>query len=71
MVSFLPEGTVKYCLDFSPPDFWQPLADSYKALPWECQADRLRIVAENYSYLLDILVHARLFYIAQGKAEGG
>jgi hypothetical protein len=55
----------KYQLEFSPPSFWRPFAESYKALPWLEQSDRrLAVVAENYTYLLDLLVQARLFNLS-------
>jgi hypothetical protein len=55
----------KYQLEFSPPGFWRPFAESYKALPWLEQSDRrLAVVAENYTYLLDLLVQARLFNLS-------
>jgi len=58
----------KYQLEFSPPVFWNNFATTYKGLPWEADEDRLTVVAENYSYLLDLLVQARLFYLS-GKRE--
>ena len=58
----------KYQLEFSPPVFWNNFATTYKGLPWETDEDRLTVVAENYSYLLDLLVQARLFYLS-GKRE--
>jgi hypothetical protein len=55
----------KYQLEFSPTDFWRPFAQSYTALPWIEQSEgRLAVVAENYSYLLDLLVQARLFNLS-------
>ncbi len=54
----------KYRLEFSPPEFWMPFAKGYDALPWDMDSDRLSIVAENYSYLLDLLVQARLFNLS-------
>jgi hypothetical protein len=54
---------------FSPSAFWVNFAASYKGLPWEEDGEgRLSIIAENYSYLLDPLVQARLFYLS-GKRE--
>jgi hypothetical protein len=54
----------KYRLEFTPPQFWIPFAKTYSALPWEeISEERAAIVAENYSYLLDLLVHARLYYL--------
>jgi hypothetical protein len=58
----------KYQLEFSPPAFWNNFATTYKGLPWETGEDRLTVIAENYSYLLDLLVQARLFYLS-GKRE--
>jgi hypothetical protein len=59
----------KYRLLFSPSAFWVNFAASYKGLPWEEDGEgRLSIIAENYSYLLDLLVQARLFYLS-GKRE--
>jgi hypothetical protein len=59
----------KYRLEFSPSAFWANFAASYKGLPWEEDEERkLSIIAENYSYLLDLLVQARLFYLS-GKRE--
>lgn len=54
----------KYRLEFSPPDFWMLFAKSYDALPWEMGDERLAVVAENYSYLLDLLVQARLYNLS-------
>ena len=61
----------KYQLEFWPPDFWIPFAVSYDAIPWtEQSSKRIAIVAENYTYLLDMLVQARLFYMnAKSIAE--
>jgi len=58
----------KYQLEFSPPTFWNNFAITYTGLPWETGEDRLAVIAENYSYLLDLLVQARLFYLT-GKRE--
>ena len=58
----------KYQLEFSPPVFWSSYAATYTGLPWETGEDRLTVIAENYSYLLDLLVQARLFYLS-GKRE--
>jgi hypothetical protein len=58
----------KYQLEFSPPTFWTNFATTYTGLPWETGEDRLAVIAENYSYLLDLLVQARLFYLS-GKRE--
>ena len=59
-----------YQMEFSPPDFWMPFAESYNSLPWEDRSeDRLAIIAENYSYLLDILVHARLYCLSRKPYE--
>jgi hypothetical protein len=55
----------QYKLEFSPPDFWGPFAESYTALPWiEKSEERVAVVAESYSYLLDLLVQARLFNLS-------
>ncbi len=54
----------KYRLDFSPPDFWMIFALGYDALPWEMGDSHLTVVAENYSYLLDLLVQARLYNLS-------
>ena len=65
-LTFTDEGTAppKYRLAFYPRDFWERFADSYSALAWSEEAgDRSTVVAENYSYLLDLLVQARLYYI--------
>jgi hypothetical protein len=57
-------------MEFSPADFWKPFAESYNSLPWEERSDdRLAIIAENYSYLLDLLVHARLYYLSTKRYE--
>lgn len=58
----------KYQLMFSPPAFWTNFAATYTGLPWETGEGTLTIIAENYSYLLDLLVQARLFYLS-GKRE--
>lgn len=56
----------KYLLEFSPPDFWTEFAKGYGGLPWEeINEGRVAIVAENYSYLLDLLVQARLFRLSK------
>lgn len=56
----------KYLLEFSPPAFWMDYARGYRGLPWEdLSEDRAAIVAENYSYLLDPLVQARLYRLAR------
>lgn len=59
----------KYSIEFSPIDFWKSFAESYDALPWDDGTGKLRIVAENYSYMLDILVHARQFYLRRRYPE--
>ncbi|NYT02903.1 MAG: hypothetical protein GKC10_09145 [Methanosarcinales archaeon] len=53
----------KYRMVFTPSEYWKPFADSYHALPWGSSEEGLTIVAETYSYLLDILVQARLYHI--------
>ena len=56
----------KYQLEFSPPSFWLEFARGYRGLPWiECSDGRTAIVAENYSYLLDLLVQARLYRLSK------
>jgi hypothetical protein len=56
----------KYQLEFSPPSFWQEYARGYGGLPWiEISDERTAIVAENYSYLLDLLVQARLYRLSK------
>jgi hypothetical protein len=54
----------KYRLEFSPPGFWMVFARGYDALTWEMDDSRLAVVAENYSYLLDLLVQARLYNLS-------
>lgn len=59
-----------YLLEFLPAEYWRELAESYNSLPWEERGDeRLAIVAENYSYLLDLLVHARLYHLSRMPYE--
>jgi hypothetical protein len=42
----------------------------YGGLPWiEINEDRAAIVAENYSYLLDLLVQARLYRLGKMPFE--
>lgn len=56
----------KYQLEFSPPPFWLEFARGYGGLPWiERSDERTAIVAENYSYLLDLLVQARLYRLSK------
>jgi hypothetical protein len=56
----------KYQLEFSPPSFWMEFAKGYGGLPWIDRSDnRTAIVAENYSYLLDLLVQARLYRLSK------
>jgi hypothetical protein len=56
----------KYQLEFSPPSFWLEFAIGYRGLPWIERSDgRTAIVAENYSYLLDLLVQARLYRLSK------
>jgi hypothetical protein len=56
----------KYQLEFSPPSFWMEFAEGYGGLPWIDKSDnRTAIVAENYSYLLDLLVQARLYRLGK------
>jgi len=56
----------KYRLEFSPSSFWMDFAKGYRGLPWiEIGDETAAIVAENYSYLLDLLVQARLFCLSR------
>ena len=56
----------KYQLEFTPPSFWLEFARGYGGLPWiEISDERAAIVAENYSYLLDLLVQARLYRLSR------
>ena len=56
----------KYQLEFSPPSFWMEFAKGYGGLPWIDMSDnRMAIIAENYSYLLDLLVQARLYRLSK------
>ncbi len=56
----------KYELEFSPPPYWKEFAEGYGGLPWiEISDERTAIVAENYSYLLDLLVQARLYRLSK------
>jgi hypothetical protein len=56
----------KYQLEFTPPSFWLEFAIGYGGLPWiEVSDERTAIVAENYSYLLDLLVQARLYRLSR------
>lgn len=60
----------KYLLDFSPPAYWMEYARGYGGLPWmEISEERTAIVAENYSYLLDLLVQARLYRLSKMPFE--
>jgi hypothetical protein len=60
----------KYLLKFSPGAFWMDYAKGYRGLPWEeISEDRAAIVAENYSYLLDLLVQARLYRLARKEKD--
>ncbi len=60
----------KYLLEFSPPSFWMDFAQNYGGLPWiEKSENRAAIVAENYSYLLDLLVQARLYRLGRMPYE--
>jgi hypothetical protein len=55
----------KYQLEFNPPEFWMAFANSYNGLDWiEVSSERVAVVAENYSYLLDLLVQARLYRLS-------
>lgn len=56
----------KYKLEFFPPLFWREFAEGYGGLPWiEISDARTAIVAANYSYLLDLLVQARLYRLSR------
>jgi hypothetical protein len=56
----------KYQLEFSPPCYWMEFAKGYGGLPWmEISEQRTAIVAENYSYLLDLLVQGRLYRLSR------
>lgn len=60
----------KYLMELSPPSFWKPFAEGYTAIAWEEKSDdRLAIVAQNYTYMLDILVQARLYYLSTMPIE--
>lgn len=60
----------KYQLEFTPPAFWMEYAKGYGGLPWiEISDERTAIVAENYSYLLDLLVQARLYRLSRLPSE--
>jgi hypothetical protein len=60
----------KYQLEFTPPSFWLEFAIGYGGLPWiEISEDRAVIVADNYSYLLDLLVQARLYRLARKEKD--
>lgn len=59
-----------YQIEFSPPGFWMDFARSYNALAWkEISEDRVLVVAESYTYLLDMLVQARQYYIRARRTE--
>jgi hypothetical protein len=56
----------KYQLEFSPSSFWMEFAKGYGGLSWiEISDERAAVVAENYSYLLDLLVQARLYRLSR------
>lgn len=56
----------KYLLEFTPFQFWMDFAKGYGGLPWiEIGEQKATIVAENYSYLLDLLVQARLYRLGR------
>jgi hypothetical protein len=60
----------KYYMEFSPPEFWKPFADVYEVLEWEERSDgKVAVIAENYSYLLDLLVRARQYYLSTKPYE--
>jgi hypothetical protein len=61
----------KYQLEFHPPGFWMAFARDYGGLPWlEKSEERVAIIAENYSYLLDLLVQARLYRLNSRREDG-
>ncbi|HNX40158.1 MAG TPA: hypothetical protein PKK11_06205 [Methanothrix sp.] len=67
-LTYAEEG--KYLLEFSPPAFWMEYAKGYRGLPWiEISEERAAIVAENYSYLLDLLVQARLYRLSRMRQD--
>lgn len=56
----------KYHFEFTPPLFWKEFAEGYGGLPWiEISDERIAIVAINYTYLLDLLVQARLYRLSR------
>jgi len=59
------------CLSFSS-RFWMEFARGYGGLPWvEMSEERTAIVAENYSYLLDLLVQGRLYRLSRIHSRSG
>jgi len=66
MVSLTFTDEHKYQLEFTPPEFWREFAEGYCGLLWiEISDKRTAIVAVNYSYLLDLLVQARLYRLSR------
>ncbi|HON35118.1 MAG TPA: hypothetical protein PLY52_02260 [Methanothrix sp.] len=66
MISLTFTAEHKYQLEFTPPEFWREFAEGYCGIPWmEISSDRTAIVAVNYSYLLDLLVQARLYRLSR------
>jgi len=59
----------RYQLAFSPREFWLIFSQSYSSLPWAKGPDGLLVVAENYTYLVDLLVQARMFYLSTKPAD--
>jgi len=60
----------EYQLEFHPPDFWRHFAEGYDALSWsEVSDNRVAATAESYTYLLDMLVQARLYYLSTKPIE--
>lgn len=60
----------RYLLEFSPPRFWMDFARDYGGLPWiDRSEERVAVVAENYSYLLDLLVQARLYRLSKMRDD--
>lgn len=56
----------KYQLEFSPSSYWMEFAKGYGGLTWiEIGDEKAVVVAENYSYLLDLLVQGRLYHLSK------
>ena len=63
------EGRFRNLEDYAPSsrasEIASSLAKDYGGLPWiEISEGRVAIVADNYSYLLDLLVQARLYRLS-------